>query len=117
DGIRDGHVTGVQTCALPICWYYYLSEFPRRGCYKKCIALASHAHPEAIGAFCTHHLRATHPKPAETGLNLNRGSWFATRSILGSEEGSVNPILVPVRTGCANQFPVPKDRYPGTPST
>src|SRR5437870_12565364 len=20
DGIRDGHVTGVQTCALPICW-------------------------------------------------------------------------------------------------
>src|SRR5690625_6675414 len=21
DGIRDGHVTGVQTCALPILWY------------------------------------------------------------------------------------------------
>src|SRR5690606_40980119 len=21
DGIRDFHVTGVQTCALPICWY------------------------------------------------------------------------------------------------
>src|SRR5207253_7698072 len=22
DGIRDGHVTGVQTCALPISWLY-----------------------------------------------------------------------------------------------
>src|SRR5439155_12397334 len=26
DGIRDGHVTGVQTCALPISWWT-----PRRG--------------------------------------------------------------------------------------
>src|SRR5439155_4031600 len=26
DGIRDGHVTGVQTCALPIWWRVRLSD-------------------------------------------------------------------------------------------
>src|SRR5439155_1946893 len=26
DGIRDGHVTGVQTCALPICASSYCAE-------------------------------------------------------------------------------------------
>src|SRR5690625_5720960 len=26
DGIRDGHVTGVQTCALPICSLAWLRE-------------------------------------------------------------------------------------------
>src|SRR5690625_6439155 len=26
DGIRDGHVTGVQTCALPIFAYFYLVD-------------------------------------------------------------------------------------------
>src|SRR5215510_15836947 len=36
DGIRDGHVTGVQTCALPICavrWIAHISKqlpSPRR---------------------------------------------------------------------------------------
>src|SRR5207253_6555600 len=25
DGIRDGHVTGVQTCALPICGFLFLN--------------------------------------------------------------------------------------------
>src|SRR5690606_40942717 len=29
DGIRDFHVTGVQTCALPI-WKYYLARKPRK---------------------------------------------------------------------------------------
>src|SRR5215208_4690539 len=29
DGIRDGHVTGVQTCALPICRYVSPSQRPR----------------------------------------------------------------------------------------
>src|SRR5207253_8162807 len=28
DGIRDGHVTGVQTCALPICPAPHLLLFP-----------------------------------------------------------------------------------------
>src|SRR5690606_41181266 len=27
DGIRDFHVTGVQTCALPICMYLYNNHF------------------------------------------------------------------------------------------
>src|SRR5439155_5517998 len=27
DGIRDGHVTGVQTCALPICYNHYNGTF------------------------------------------------------------------------------------------
>src|SRR5690625_7655117 len=30
DGIRDGHVTGVQTCALPICGAATASSTPRR---------------------------------------------------------------------------------------
>src|SRR6266568_2834723 len=29
DGIRDGTVTGVQTCALPICYAGYLASNPR----------------------------------------------------------------------------------------
>src|SRR5690606_41124621 len=29
DGIRDFHVTGVQTCALPICWYMSGLASPR----------------------------------------------------------------------------------------
>ena len=33
DGIRDFEVTGVQTCALPICiiycWWIFLAENPR----------------------------------------------------------------------------------------
>src|SRR6266702_5033396 len=32
DGIRDGHVTGVQTCALPIC-----SELPAPGIGRRTI--------------------------------------------------------------------------------
>src|SRR5690606_30171795 len=34
DGIRDFHVTGVQTCALPICRFEHLSYF-RRNCDAK----------------------------------------------------------------------------------
>src|SRR5690625_7964816 len=30
DGIRDGHVTGVQTCALPIYHFLLPSELPRQ---------------------------------------------------------------------------------------
>src|SRR5207253_6488593 len=30
DGIRDGHVTGVQTCALPIFAFYYSVEGRKR---------------------------------------------------------------------------------------
>src|SRR5207253_6968674 len=30
DGIRDGHVTGVQTCALPICVNVFGSNIKRR---------------------------------------------------------------------------------------
>src|SRR5690606_40335438 len=30
DGIRDFHVTGVQTCALPICFLSRMTEKPRK---------------------------------------------------------------------------------------
>src|SRR2546429_2089459 len=30
DGIRDVAVTGVQTCALPICWKFYATEGTRK---------------------------------------------------------------------------------------
>src|SRR5215475_3929216 len=30
DGIRDFHVTGVQTCALPICWCTLLGKYASR---------------------------------------------------------------------------------------
>src|SRR5690625_6804203 len=33
DGIRDGHVTGVQTCALPI-FYLTFSEYPVYAVYE-----------------------------------------------------------------------------------
>src|SRR5690625_7005136 len=36
DGIRDGHVTGVQTCALPIC------SLPRMGCLPLLLRYRGH---------------------------------------------------------------------------
>src|SRR5690606_39865568 len=45
DGIRDVHVTGVQTCALPILTpYLYLSLLPEA-------LVASHLAPEEYGAY------------------------------------------------------------------
>src|SRR5699024_11658859 len=32
DGIRDRNVTGVQTCALPICFDLHSWEVPRKAC-------------------------------------------------------------------------------------
>src|SRR5690625_6049137 len=49
DGIRDGHVTGVQTCALPIwlklavpimlAWYFRKQQQPRVGLVDLLVAL------------------------------------------------------------------------------
>src|SRR5207253_4998296 len=45
DGIRDGHVTGVQTCALPI----YCGPKIRVGCAAAAAAAHGHVHlPEAL---------------------------------------------------------------------
>src|SRR5689334_24718684 len=41
DGIRDGTVTGVQTCALPICWF-----FPARGSTREKPARPEQSRPE-----------------------------------------------------------------------
>src|SRR5205085_7249216 len=69
DGIRDLTVTGVQTCALPIC-----GDVPGRACcaqrYAPC-ALQSHPYPIARGA--GHRLVAW--------PNRSRASRCATRAL------------------------------------
>src|SRR5690625_1154318 len=67
DGIRDGHVTGVQTCALPIStsWHHLLSA-PRRlglrlGCSASAVRCfdrrfsALEVHAPAFSCACTFH--------------------------------------------------------------
>src|SRR5690625_6911860 len=66
DGIRDGHVTGVQTCALPI------SESgcegsPRPGCTNRrwcpvCAALRTRSEERRVGKECRCRLSADHQK-------------------------------------------------------
>src|SRR5215510_3687036 len=59
DGIRDGHVTGVQTCALPISWV----EIIRRLGYDRYVAAGNDAgsmiSPE-IGRLAPEHVMGVH---------------------------------------------------------
>src|SRR6266508_1841439 len=48
DGIRDGHVTGVQTCALPICADRWTSNQIDGICVAKCGSLASSGLPVVV---------------------------------------------------------------------
>src|SRR5207253_5992772 len=41
DGIRDGHVTGVQTCALPISWFREEDLEPTTGAMMKTVRALS----------------------------------------------------------------------------
>src|SRR5207253_3934236 len=43
DGIRDGHVTGVQTCALPICHQSGTCNSRLRVCTASEVSLRGHA--------------------------------------------------------------------------
>src|SRR5690625_6536649 len=48
DGIRDGHVTGVQTCALPI--YGFESDFIAQGKKMKSLRARMHHNGKDAGA-------------------------------------------------------------------
>src|SRR5207253_3608266 len=52
DGIRDGHVTGVQTCALPISFFpfslFISSSFPSRSISS--LAVSHHTAPVLLSA-------------------------------------------------------------------
>src|SRR5690606_39512455 len=50
DGIRDFHVTGVQTCALPI-----LFDYPH-ALYAAPSYIARHGRPETLADLAAHHL-------------------------------------------------------------
>src|SRR5207253_6044934 len=70
DGIRDGHVTGVQTCALPI---YLLGELglPER-------RLIEQGESGVGGGLAAH----THAGGRQLGF-LDLGSWHADHAALG----------------------------------
>src|SRR5439155_14702749 len=81
DGIRDGHVTGVQTCALPIC------SSPERqltaGILKP--ALSGARSPRLIGAGS--------PNTAPNGRPVSEWRWpAATTSNPGAEAPGAVPL-------------------------
>src|SRR5207253_4778398 len=51
DGIRDGHVTGVQTCALPI--LMDISRLPTRVMPSFLVSLATAKYPSRVMNDCT----------------------------------------------------------------
>src|SRR5690625_8011860 len=98
DGIRDGHVTGVQTCALPI---YFLALLHR--------ASLGVAGPDAVarldisatelGAFVMVQLGLYALMQVPAGLAIDR--WGARRALLVATpvSGSAQ-ILIAVATAC-----------------
>src|SRR5690348_17771490 len=73
DGIRDGRVTGVQTCALPISWASLIDLKPSRSMNSSATFLPSR--PAAISA-CSRRSIATRKVDAPL-----TGSWVAIRRI------------------------------------
>src|SRR5437870_10238937 len=66
DGIRDGHVTGVQTCALPI-WRRKPCKARRRGILDGFRGAATHPPTaKAVGSPCDADLPLEHYKSAKT---------------------------------------------------
>src|SRR6266508_2467014 len=83
DGIRDGHVTGVQTCALPI------SSSRQRGSYKP-VANASAAQRESEGTIVVTRPATNNARGAKgpCGSNVDRAS---TREGMTGRTGSNHP--------------------------
>src|SRR5215510_6676506 len=73
DGIRDGHVTGVQTCALPICSRSITARSRARrshtGCWKKS---ASRSEERRVGKECRSRWSPYHYKKKQVDGGVNR---------------------------------------------
>src|SRR5690625_6163589 len=89
DGIRDGHVTGVQTCALPICPLQTARELPSS---SASLYLADDR-MESGGFFWP---AAPVAEAASLSESVSIGSFFASRAMnshpaLSSSESSSSP--------------------------
>src|SRR5690625_7388356 len=78
DGIRDGHVTGVQTCALPICVRLRAADGPARGRPAACRPLQSSAQssPTAVSRVLFAACRGTRSEERRVGKEW-RSLWGA----------------------------------------
>src|SRR5207253_7797263 len=82
DGIRDGHVTGVQTCALPISPRRWPARKRRLAYDAAACRLGRTAHAAALPARCG----GSHGPRAGAGRRWRRGR---TGTLLRSEERRV----------------------------
>src|SRR6266702_6419321 len=73
DGIRDGHVTGVQTCALPISLRRSRSAMPRSYARKRerLAAVRARSEERRVGKECRSRWSADHEKKKiEEGVDV-----------------------------------------------
>src|SRR5690348_851535 len=96
DGIRDGRVTGVQTCALPI------SEVPRVVRLVRSIVLSVREEPYVEAAICagtpTHLLLFRHILPNTIPALIVQGTFVAASAILLEAVLSFLGIGIPPET-------------------
>src|SRR4249920_4007164 len=80
DGIRDADVTGVQTCALPICWR-------RRGCGSRCWSSAARQTPPTSA-------RPSARRSEEHTSELQSRPHLVCRLLLEKKKTDVDPLLL-----------------------
>src|SRR5207253_6030361 len=118
DGIRDGHVTGVQTCALPISWKrntYFATNMPRTS--GTVVATAPHRKRPMPCVFRP----LTKPGPAEMptmAMKMLRPTEFMNQTVgvgmrpnFGRTERSQPPMIPAISA------PPAVDRVSGAPAT
>src|SRR5215208_4169821 len=90
DGIRDGHVTGVQTCALPISWRPVAELLPER-------------YPSTMLDHREHSFEGRMREIAESGADVlvgySLGGRLALRAALRSPESFTAVVLVGTTAG------------------
>src|SRR6266508_5777094 len=76
DGIRDGHVTGVQTCALPIsclAWNARSSSCGRLGCSSIWFTAGTRSEERRVGKECRYRWAPDHEKKKQVEARRWRG--------------------------------------------
>src|SRR5439155_16094498 len=97
DGIRCGHVTGVQTCALPISGEDFAKLAGSSEDSRANLAKSSPATARSISLLACACFSATTPASAFSGIEMKM--WLARTWTLRSEERRVGKVCSGLRRG------------------